>query len=506
MNTVTRKLIASLLTAFLIAICLSSISMAGAQTPTPTASPTAAPTPTSTLYYPPLSTNKLTVSVNYPGAGSISPSSGVHQYYYGTVVTAYVSTNLGYQFEGWYLNGVYMGKLTSISLNMIQDYSLIAVFSMRTAFLTINTNPFVGGTTVPSPGTYNCSYGATITVSEYPSSGYNFSGWYLGGIYQGAGSSITVPMTSDAQLNAFFNNGSNPSPTDTPAPTPIPTATPTPPPNAKIPFLSFYCSSSTTQSGFNVLVSGVLGYNNTGISNAGVAFSYSSNGGSTWHDLAYLITGDTGNFSCVWMPSASGYYMVKGTWAGDTVYTGTTQTVNFAVQPMVNQNVFSVVSNSTLSALTFNSQQNQLSFSVTGASGTFGYVQVCIPKSLMPDLAKLQVSIDGSTVQYADFPQSDSWLITIEYHHSSHTVIMTIGDPSPTPTATATATATSTATSTSTATGTSTTSATNTATSVPTQTPAAAEYPAIIMVGLVMLMVIPLIALQRKKQNKTTAK
>jgi hypothetical protein len=262
------------------------------------------------------------------------------------------------------------------------------------------------------------------------------------------------------------------------------------------PSLSFYCGSSTTTSGFNVQIQGALQYNGTGLTNAGVAFSYSVNGGATWHDLAYLITGDYGNFSGVWMPQASGYYMVKGTWAGDSVYAPVTSTVNFAVEPAANQNqnVFAVSSNSTVSALAFDSSQNHLSFTVSGDSGTTGFVQVCIPKTLMADVSKLQVTLDGLAVQYSTISNPDTWMITIQYHHSTHSVIMTLGatptnsptnSPTPPPTNSPTATSTH--------------PPTSTITPTPTATPYAPEYPVIIMVVAIMLAMIPLIVLQKKK-------
>ena len=382
---------------------------------------------TASAQYYPLSQNTLTVYVNNPEGGFVSPNNGTHQYYYGTTMTAVACTNSGYAFDGWYLNGIFQGKLTTISVTMTQDYTLYAVFSVRTVCLTINSNPSWGGMTTPPSGIQNCTVGNSISVSETPNSGYTFSGWYLGGVYQGAGTIISVPMTQDIQLNAFFaGNGSNPTPTDTPGPTPQPT--PTPSPNMPVPILSFYCSSSTTTSGFNVRIQGALSYNDTGLSTSGVAFSYSANGGSTWHDLAYFITGDYGNFSGVWMPSASGYYIIKGTWAGDSVYASTTTTVNFAVEPLANQNqnVFSVTSNSTVTSLAFDSTQNQLSFSVSGPSGTTGYVQICTPKSLVSDISKLQVSLDGQSLQYNLVSQNDVWIVTIQYHHSSHSVVMAL--------------------------------------------------------------------------------
>jgi hypothetical protein len=308
---------------------------------------------------------------------------------------------------------------------MTKDYNLVAVFSVRTVCLTISNNPSQGGHTVPEAGIWNYTYGSAVTVTEYPAAGCNFSGWYLDGIYQGLGTSITVPMTQDRQLGAFFAGDiPNPSPEPTSAPTP----TPNPASNLPVPSLSFFCASSTTSSGFKVDLEGALFYNQIGLSGSGILFAYSVNDGASWHDLAYLITGDDGNFSAVWMPSASGNYIVKGTWLGDDAYAPVSTTMNFAVTPTENQNhnVFSVSSNSTLSALAFDSAKDQLAFTVSGPSGTVGYVQVCIPQSLMPVIANLKIYLDGQEVPYHTFAQDNAWIITTAYGHSTHSVVMAL--------------------------------------------------------------------------------
>jgi hypothetical protein len=198
--------------------------------------------------------------------------------------------------------------------------------------------------------------------------------------------------------------------------------------NLPTPSLSFYCASSTTAAGFKVQIQGALMYDLIGLSGTGVAFSYSANGGATWHDLAYLITGDDGNFSAVWMPSASGNYVIRGVWLGDDAYSGTSSTVNFSVTPMETEakveSVFSVSSNSTLSSLIFDSTKDEISFTVSGESGTAGYVQACIPKSLMPVVANLRVLLDGQEIPYSTLSDGDVWIVTIGYHHSTHTVVM----------------------------------------------------------------------------------
>lgn len=414
MKLSARKISFSFLLIFLIGVSVPFISTASAQ------------------YYP-ISQFTLNVTVNLSGAGTVTPGSGL--YYYGDSIVATEYTNLGYSFDGWYLNGIYEGKLSNIPLTMTQDYQLEAVFSKRVVALTITANPEEGGTIAPGIGVWNYTYGDSVVVKEFANSGFTFSGWYLDGTYEGPGTSITVTMNQDHQLNAFFAGGqNNPTPTPTSTTTSTPTPTPTPTPNLPSPNLQFYCTSSTTSSGFNVKIQGSLAYTGVGLSGAGILFSYSVTGGATWQDLAYVSTGDDGSFSAVWMPSASGDYVIKAVWPGDDIYSTVSRTVNFAVAPLENQdqNVFSVASNSTLTSLAFDSTKNELSFSVSGPSGTTGYVQVCIPKSLLSDTSTLKVSLDDQIVSYNALSQGDVWIITLMYHHSSHTITLDLG---PTPTA-----------------------------------------------------------------------
>ncbi len=364
----------------------------------------------------------LNVTINMSGAGTVTPGTG--SYIFGDTIYVTEYTNPGYAFDGWYLNGAYQGKLSSIQITMTQDYNLLAVFSKRVVFLTITSNPYGAGTIAPGVGVWNYTSQDNVVVKEFTNPGYTFSGWYLDGKYLGAGTSITVTMNTDHQLGAYFAGGNGAE--SPPEPTPMPEPTPTPAPNLPLPALTFYCTSSSKYSGFNVKIEGMLTYNGVGLSGAGMRLAYSVTGGATWQDLAYVITGDDGSFSCFWMPSASGNYAIRATWMGDNAYSGVSTTVNFVLSPPANeaQNVFTLASNSTLTSLVFDSTQNELSFGVSGPSGTAGYAQICVPKSLISDPTALRVSIDGTETQFSSFSTDDVWLITIIYTHSSHEVVM----------------------------------------------------------------------------------
>jgi hypothetical protein len=126
------------------------------------------------------------------------------------------------------------------------------------------------------------------------------------------------------------------------------------------------------------------------------------------------------------MPSVSGNYMLKAVYKGDENYLGTSNVISFAIEPTADQNVFSVTSNSTITALSFDSASKELSFNVSGDPGTRGYVSVFIPKSTVNDTTGLKVLLDGNQADYNAISQDDGWLLYFTYHHSTHSVVISL--------------------------------------------------------------------------------
>ena len=352
----------------------------------------------------------LTVTMSEAGAGTVSPTFG--KYGYGETVRVTVETNAGFLFDGWYLNGEYQGKLSTIYVTIYGDSVLNAVFSKREAKLTITVNPEVGGNTAPLPQVWYYDYGISVQVKAYSNAGYVFDGWYLDGLYKGLDVNLGVLMTKDHQLDAYFAtpDAVQPKPNDTRVPS----------------FLALSCKSSASLAHFYAQIEGYLmGGNDSGgvvLPNIPVFFSYSVTGGRDWIPLTSVNTNDRGIFSVTWMPAVTGNYMIQAVWDGDETYTNATTVVNFAVESFQAETVFSVTSNSTLSQLSFNSNSSELSFSVTGASGTTGYVNLYVPKSLITDVSDLKVYLDQTQLTYTYLDSGDSWLVLFNYEHSTHAV------------------------------------------------------------------------------------
>ncbi len=192
-----------------------------------------------------------------------------------------------------------------------------------------------------------------------------------------------------------------------------------------IPTLTTTCESALSESSLKVKVNGDLTFNGAGIPNVQILLSYSVTNGASWQDLTTVHTCSDGTYSALWFPAATGDYMLKVVYQGDEDYLGVTKVMNFSIVPCTEQSVFSVTSNSSLSAFSFDSTSKELSFGVIGNNGTAGYVNVYIPKSLMNDVSGLKVYLDNNPITYTAQPQGDGWLLYFTYHHSSHSVKIT---------------------------------------------------------------------------------
>ena len=200
--------------------------------------------------------------------------------------------------------------------------------------------------------------------------------------------------------------------------------------NMQQPTISTSCIGSVSQSSISVEINGKLTFNGAGIADAPVLLSYSVTDGASWQDLTLVDTSSDGSYSALWFPSVTGNYLLKAVYQGNENYLGTSNTVNFAMTLFSDQSIFSVTSNSTLSELSFDSTSKELNFIVSGPSGTTGYVNAYIPKSMLSDITGLQVFLNSSQIKYTAQSQSDRWLLYFSYHHSTHSVVISLGSNS----------------------------------------------------------------------------
>ena len=198
--------------------------------------------------------------------------------------------------------------------------------------------------------------------------------------------------------------------------------------------LSISLSSTSTTFGFKVGINGELTSNQLGLAGFPIRLSYSVTQGQTWNDISLINTSSEGKYSVEWMPSATGVYTVKAFWAGNSSYPQTAVTANLAVISFEEQTVFSVASNSTVTGLTFNSTSKELRFNLSGVTGTTGYVDACISKTLIDNIYDVHIYLNDSELEWDTISLDDSWLFHFTYNHSAHEVVIYLtGASAPTP-------------------------------------------------------------------------
>jgi hypothetical protein len=189
--------------------------------------------------------------------------------------------------------------------------------------------------------------------------------------------------------------------------------------------LTISLEPSTILSDFKVDIEGKLSYlNGTGIPDESLLLAFSVTSGESWNDISSVTTSENGSYNLVWLPIATGNYLVKSQVISSEVFNQTA----FAVISYQGKYAFSVSSNSTVSDMIFNSTRNQLSFVVDGPSKTIGYADVAVSRELVQDISTLKVVIDEDDIDYSLSSTDESWIIHISYQHSKHMIIVTLSE------------------------------------------------------------------------------
>ena len=188
--------------------------------------------------------------------------------------------------------------------------------------------------------------------------------------------------------------------------------------------------SSALDFGFKVGVSGKLtNRNGTALPNESVLLSYQIPGTSTWNPISSASTDANGDYAISWFALATGNFILKTEWAGDSKYSGASVYKNISVTDGPDETVFLAESNSTLSSLAFNSTSREISFTASGPSGTSGYVRFMILKQVMENITDFQVYLDGKQIQFTVTSEGEMYVLSFEYSHSSHNILIKMLSP-----------------------------------------------------------------------------
>lgn len=187
--------------------------------------------------------------------------------------------------------------------------------------------------------------------------------------------------------------------------------------------ISVTAKASSSLIGLRVDIDGTLAdISGNGLDGEAVDISYAYQGNSQWAFLARCSTNINGSYQVVWLPSTTGQYVVRAEWAGNSIFSGASNSTALTIMPFQEKYVFAVTSNSTISDLVFNSTNLELSFTTSGPSGTMGYGLVTISKALVENITNLRVYLDGKPLESFITSTNDSWIVSFTYSHSTHHV------------------------------------------------------------------------------------
>jgi hypothetical protein len=208
-------------------------------TPSPTATPTPIPTPTPQPTPTPIP--QVTLSMDYSGYGSVSPSVGNHIYPLNTQVAISAYPASGYVFNYWLFDDYTRSYSSTTSLTMSRSRSALAVFTAipqptptPIPQVTLTMGYTGQGSVTPTSGTHSYNINSQVVITAQPASGYAFSNWLFNDGTTSTSSTLTLTLSQSKSALAIFTAIPQPTPTPTynptPTPTPIPTPTPQPTP------------------------------------------------------------------------------------------------------------------------------------------------------------------------------------------------------------------------------------------------------------------------------------
>jgi hypothetical protein len=221
------------------------------------------------------------------------------------------------------------------------------------------------GSVAKNPNKASYHLGDSVVLTATPQTGWSFSGW--SGAFSSSVNPVTVIINGTTSVTAAFTQ------------------------------IEYSLTVSTIGSGSVVL-------NNTGPYHYG--------------DRVQLTASPTVGWSfSVWGGDLSGSVnpttiLIGGNKAVTATFTRNTYTP------------FSIVSNSTVTQIAFNSTSKVLKFTVSGYNDTYGFTNVTIAKTVISDISTLTVYLDGNQMNYTVNDLTDSWLIYFTYHHSTHRVVI----------------------------------------------------------------------------------
>ena len=138
---------------------------------------------------------QYSLNVTSSEGGTVSTNGGTYDE--GTKITVTATPDEGYEFTGW--EG-FDSEEASLTITLIEDQILNALFSPVVSLFTITVTATVGGRVSTAGGTFE--QGTVIEVIATPELGYEFSGWEGNDSVE---TTLSITLSSTLSLQAIFD-------------------------------------------------------------------------------------------------------------------------------------------------------------------------------------------------------------------------------------------------------------------------------------------------------------
>ncbi len=155
------------------------------------------------------SVNTYSLEISSSTGGNVTlPGEGTHQYEHGTLVNLKGIPENGYHFVRWIgdNNSIKNTKDNSTTIEMLDDYTITALFNVNSYTLTISSTS--GGNVVkPGEGTHQYEHGTIVDLEAIAQKGYHFNLWGgdNGTITEDRSNKTTIEMFDDYSIIAKFD-------------------------------------------------------------------------------------------------------------------------------------------------------------------------------------------------------------------------------------------------------------------------------------------------------------
>ncbi len=141
----------------------------------------------------------VTATANPTQGGTVT---GSGMYPYGNIATVTAAPHTGYNFVSWSINGEVVSLDPSYSFPVFSDVFVTGNFEKKNMSVALNALPVNAAATLTGAGVYK--YGANVTISTSPVTGYDFINWTEYGTVVSTNATYTFTITDNHSFIANF--------------------------------------------------------------------------------------------------------------------------------------------------------------------------------------------------------------------------------------------------------------------------------------------------------------